>query len=412
MPGMSHGPGGNPALAAAFRTALLHQVLAALLIVAAAGAAWVLVRARRPGLLGHWPASGQGAAWPEPRGRRLLRIGFGILWLFDGILQAQPAMAAGLPEQVTGPAAAGSPLWVQRLATWGGSFWVHHPLPAATSAVWIEAGLGAWLLAARHGRLSRLAGLASMGWGLLVWVFGEAFGELFGPGLSWLTGAPGAALVYAAAGGLIALPGRAWCSPRLGRLALAGLGLFLAGMAVLQAWPGRGSWQGSWHGQPGALAGMAQAMAVTPQPGFLSGWVSAFASFDQAHGFAVNLFTVTVLAVTGAAFLSGRPSLVRPALSAFTVLCLDVWILVQDLGFLGGLGTDPGSMIPFALLAIAGYLALTRPGAGAAGRPAGRGGQAHGRSPHAGPAWTAPGHPAAPVSSGKKAAATTSERVL
>jgi hypothetical protein len=101
-------------------------------------------------------------------------------------------------------------------------------------------------------------------------------------------------------------------------------------------------------------------MAQTPQPGFLSGWVAAFAAFDEAHGFAVNLFTVTALAVTGAAFLSGRPWLIRPVLSAFAVLCLDVWVLIQDLGFLGGLGTDPNSMIPFVLLAVSGYVALTR----------------------------------------------------
>jgi hypothetical protein len=35
-------------------------------------------------------------------------------------------------------------------------------------------------------------------------------------------------------------------------------------------------------------------------------------------------------------------------------------VLIQDLGFLGGLGTDPNSMIPFVLLAAGGYLALTR----------------------------------------------------
>jgi hypothetical protein len=35
-------------------------------------------------------------------------------------------------------------------------------------------------------------------------------------------------------------------------------------------------------------------------------------------------------------------------------------VLVQDLGFLGGTGTDPNSMIPFILLAAGGYLALTR----------------------------------------------------
>ena len=138
------------------------------------------------------------------------------------------------------------------------------------------------------------------------------------------------------------------------------MGLFLAGMAVLQAWPGRGFWQGTSHGQPGTLTGMIQSMAATPQPRFLSAWVSGFGSFDAAHGFAVNLFVVAALAVTGAVFLSGQPRLIRPALIAFTVLCLADWVLIEDLGFFGGLGTDPNSMIPMALLAVAGYLALTR----------------------------------------------------
>ena len=31
----------------------------------------------------------------EPPARRLLRIGLGLLWLVDGLLQAQPAMPAG-----------------------------------------------------------------------------------------------------------------------------------------------------------------------------------------------------------------------------------------------------------------------------------------------------------------------------
>jgi len=139
-----------------------------------------------------------------------------------------------------------------------------------------------------------------------------------------------------------------------------GTGLFLLGMAVLQAWPGRGFWQGTAHGHPGTLAGMTQSMAHTPQPGFLSAWITAFTSFDQAHGFAVNLFVVTALASTGAAFLSAQPRLIRPVLIGFTLVCLADWVLIEDLGFLGGLGTDPNSMIPFVLLATAAYLALTR----------------------------------------------------
>jgi cytochrome oxidase Cu insertion factor (SCO1/SenC/PrrC family) len=214
------------------------------------------------------------------------------------------------------------------------------------------------MLAAPRGGWSRLAGLAGVGWGLVVWVFGESFGGVFAPGLTWLFGAPGAVLIYVVAGALIALPERMWRDPRLGQAILAGTGLFLIVMAVLQAWPGRGFWQGISHGQPGTLAGMTHDMEQTPQPGWLSAWVRAFTGFDEAHGFAVNLFAAVALALIGTAFLTGRRRLVRPAVAAFTVLCLADWVLIEDFGFFGGLGTDPNSMIPFILLAASGYLAL------------------------------------------------------
>jgi cytochrome oxidase Cu insertion factor (SCO1/SenC/PrrC family) len=41
------------------------------------------------------------------------------------------------------------------------------------------------------------------------------------------------------------------------------------------------------------------------------------------------------------------------------VLCLADWVLIEDFGFFGGLGTDPNSMIPMALVVVAGYLALS-----------------------------------------------------
>jgi cytochrome oxidase Cu insertion factor (SCO1/SenC/PrrC family) len=361
MPGMNSGVNvSDPTVIAAFKAVLLHQGLIALLIFALLGLAWVSVRAWQPFARNGAPAAGTPIpAQAEPAWRQVLRIGFGSLWLFDGILQAQPKMAVGLPSQVLQPVAASSPRWVQHLVNWAGTSWSYHPMQAGASAVWIQAGIGIWMLVAVRGAWSRLAGLVSVGWGLVVWVFGESFGGIFAPGLTWLFGAPGAVLLYCVAGGLIALPERAWRTPRLGRLTLAGLGVFLIGMAVLQAWPGRGFWQGNLHGQPGTLAGMTGDMATTPQPHVLSAWINAFTTFDEAHGFAVNLFAVAALAVTGAAFVSGRPRLIRPALIFFTVLCLADWVLIEDFGFFGGLGTDPNSMIPFALLAIAGYLALT-----------------------------------------------------
>ena len=303
MPGMS--PGLNvtdPKVVSAFRSALIHQGLA-LVILALIAVAWLVVRRRRrAGAVDEVGAGGRAPAGPA--GRLVLAVGFGNLWLFDGILQMQPKMPLGLPSLVIEPAAESSPHWVQAMASWAGTLWSDHPVGAATATVWIEVGLGLWLLAAPRGPLARLAGLASVGWGLAIWIFGESFGGIFASGQSWLTGAPGAAAVYVVAGALIALPERAWRSRLPGRLTLAGLGVFLIGMAVLQAWPGRGSWQGVSHGHLGSLAGMAESMALTPQPGFLSGWLGSFATFDAAHGFAVNLFFVIALGVTGAVFVA------------------------------------------------------------------------------------------------------------
>ena len=227
----------------------------------------------------------------------------------------------------------------------------------------IQVGIGVWLIVAVRGPWSRLAGAASVAWGLVVWVFGESFGGIFAPGLSWLTGAPGGVLFYVVAGALLALPEDVWRRPRSGRLLLAGLGAFLAGMALLQAWPGRGFWQGTvrdqaGHGHAGTLSGMVREMSATPQPHVLSALLAGFASFATRYAVGVNLVVVIALAVLGAVFLAGRPRLVRYAVWFGIVFCLADWVLVQDLGFLGGLGTDPNSMIPLILLFSAGYLTL------------------------------------------------------
>jgi len=345
----------DPTVVSAFHTALFHQGLVALLIFAALAVAWFVLRgpvAVRTGQVGLGSRPAPGELSPEPDARRLLRIGFGLLWVLDGILQAQASMPLGMVPQVISPTADQSSGWVQHLVSTMATTWTNHPIVAATATVWIQVGIGVWLLVAPRGNVSRLAGLASAGWGLNVWVFGESFGGIFAPGLSWLSGAPGAVLIYCFAGLLIALPEGRWRSPRLGQTILRVVGLFFVGMAVLQAWPGRGFW----HGQ---LALMVQTMSQISQPHWLSSLVASFGRFDAAHGFAVNLFVVVALALSGIAFLIARPRVVRVAVVAMTALCLAVWVLVQDLGFLGGVGTDPNSMIPMILIFVAGYLALT-----------------------------------------------------
>ncbi|HUC36759.1 MAG TPA: SCO family protein [Acidimicrobiales bacterium] len=364
MPGMGTGLNSNdPTVVSAFHAQLVHQGLIVLAILAVLAFAWNFLRSAqlRRAQSGAEPAAGIPAI-PEPAARRLLRISFGLIWIFDGILQAQASMPLGMAPQVIRPAAAASPTWVQHVVNAMATIWSYHPIAAPAAAVWIQIGIGAWLLAASRGNWSRLAGLAGVGWGVTVWVFGEAFGQIFAPGLTWLFGAPGAVLFYCVAGVLIALPRRAWATPLLGKLLLRALGVFFVGMALLQAWPGRGFWQGqlAHSASAGTLTGMVQQMAQIPQPHLLSSWVNAFARFDAAHGWGVNLFVVIALTLIGVSFLSARPRLVLIGVLAGAVLCLADWVLIEDLGFLGGVGTDPNSMIPMALLFVSGYLALTR----------------------------------------------------
>ena len=262
MPGMNSGLSDtNPVLVAAFKAALLHQGLAVVALLAVMALAWLGVRQwlpRRPA----WPRAGPGRASDRrPRasaGRRLLRIGFGILWILDGLLQAQPAMPAGLPGQVIAPAAAGSPGWVQHLVNWAGTTWSYHPVQAGAAAVWIQVGIGAWLVAARPrpGLAAGRAGQRRLG--RVVWVFGEALGGILAPGQSVLYGAPGAVLLYLAAGaaGRAARPvladgadraadprrrwacsSSAWRSCRPGRVAASGPAPRPGGPARWPAWP-------------------------------------------------------------------------------------------------------------------------------------------------------------------------------
>ena len=158
MPGMNSGLNvDDPTVVAAFRSALLHQAIIALAIFAVLSVVWVSVRERHDaGAVG---AEGAARRPAEPAGHRVLRIGFGLLWLLDGLLQTQPGMAACGPSKVIGPAAASSPVWVQHLVNWAGTAWSYHPIQAGAAAVWIEVGIGLWLLAAPRG-LSGLVGRA------------------------------------------------------------------------------------------------------------------------------------------------------------------------------------------------------------------------------------------------------------
>ena len=175
-------------------------------------------------------------------------------------------MPLGLPSGVVQPAADGSPGWVHHLVNIGVTIWNNHPVPAAAAAVWIQVGIGLWLLVAPRGNWSRAGrcGQLSVG-GSWCGSSARRSGRSSAPGSRGLFGAPGGVIFYVAAGVLIALPERSWARDRLGKAILAVTGVFFVGMAVLQAWPGRGFWQGT-AGPPQRAGGTLTAMVSLDGP--------------------------------------------------------------------------------------------------------------------------------------------------
>src|SRR5271163_1412152 len=137
MPGMGGAPGaGNSTIIREFHTALAHQSLIILLVLVLLLVAWNALRSvqyRRAVAQGAPYPPPRPATSPEPPARRLLRLGFGALWVVDGLLQIQQAMPLGMPG-VLRPAADGSPHWVVRLVNFGAEVWTRHPTSAAASA--------------------------------------------------------------------------------------------------------------------------------------------------------------------------------------------------------------------------------------------------------------------------------------
>lgn len=380
MPGMGagHGSATSTFLAIAFHRSLLHQWFVILAVLASLLILWNMLRLdglRMRARDRHGPIPTAQPIAAEPTARRFLRISVGGLWLLDGLLQSQAAIPASLANVVIKPVASASPGWAARSASYAIAFWNAHPVAAATSVFWVQIGLALWLLSASRGFLSQFAGYASACWALLVWILGEVFGGIFAPGYSWLFGAPGAALIYLVMGILVGLPDRFWSGTKVGINLIRVFGAFLCVMAALQAWPGRGFWNGRSDRAPliGTLPKMMKIMAQSPQPRILRSVVEHMVTLSVNHGFGVNLAVVLTLGLLGCLFLGcrtrdGMPLTFMGTLPLFPfvilylMISLFVWITVQDLGFFGGVGTDPNSMLPLALLLVGSYLA-TRPGA-------------------------------------------------
>jgi hypothetical protein len=310
----------------------------------------------------------------EPTARRYLRVTFGLLWILDGLLQAQPEMAAGFGRDVLSPALAAGPGWLPGAAGPLVRAFIRHPVTADAATVWVQVGLGVLLILGGTGILSRVAIWASLAWSVLVWVFGEGMGGLFSPGAGWVVGAPGAVLVYLMAGVLLLAPWSWWDGDRAQLVVRRTVGGWLLVGAFLQALP----WEGFWSS--GGMASAFAGGAANQQPQLFRQPIATVADAAGQHPVLVNALLVATLLVVGVGLLLSRAS---GWVMAGLLLCTATWWLAQDFGILGGMATDPNTAFPLGLLLVCGNrngrLRVARRGTARRVGPAARSGRAVGR---------------------------------
>jgi hypothetical protein len=290
----------------------------------------------------------RGAADYQSAGpRRRVQLGLGLIWLLDAALQYQPYMfSRAFATRIIAPAGAGSPGFVARPVTFAAQLMGHHPVPLNALFATIQLALGLGLLWRRTARLA-LAG--SIAWALSIWWLGEGLGGIFAGSASPVTGAPGAAVLYALIA-VLAWPSRA---ERPGSVA--------AGSIV--GWPGaRLAWAALWgsgayflllapNRAPGALRAVV-ASAAAGEPGRMAALQRGAATAIGSHSPAASVILAVVFALIAVGIFV--PVVTRPVLVLAVLTAAAIGVLGQALGqIMTGHGTDPNTGPLLILLAAA-----------------------------------------------------------
>lgn len=273
-----------------------------------------------------------------------LSMAFGVLWIINGLLQAQPAMSNEFVAGIVEPIISALPGFLPSLLSPPLYLWSLHPLFFDSLAVWLQIAIGIGIIFGPFRRIGRGALYVSIGWSLVIWVFGEAFGSILN-GATWLTGAPGSALIYALVAVLLLQPMIRWNGGQVFRAISLSLGVMWLGCALLQALPSGGFWQ------EGGIQGALLAMAQMNQPAWMSAPISFVGNVIDLNPALWNALFIAILLGLGLLWLM-RPK--TRGLSAFTILfTLFTWWLGQDFGVVGGMGTDPNTGAPLLVLLVA-----------------------------------------------------------
>jgi hypothetical protein len=278
--------------------------------------------------------------------------GLGALWFLDALLQAQPIMFtnAGLVGNVLLPAVQGQPGWIANPMMWGAGVWASHSVTWNAGAVALQLLIAGLLLFGwQRPAWGRVGLVLSIGWGLIVWYFGQGLGGLFADSPTYLAGAPGSAMLYVLLAAALLLPDTAWSSPRLLPALRVTSGALWALGAMLQLAP--------LYWSPLGLASVLQNVAMMPLPAGLGGIDAQLVAAMAAAPALWNAALCAIMFGVGVAVALGRGGK-APYIIALIWLVF-VWVVFQGFGMIfSNMGTDPNTAPVWALLLLTGWLAL------------------------------------------------------
>ena len=275
--------------------------------------------------------------------RRTVQSILGVIWLMDGVLQLQSFMyGRGFVQMLVGMES-GEPSWVAHSINWAAMSLQSHQLVLNTLFALVQIAIGVGLL---YRRTVKPAITASFAWTLIVWWFGEAFGNLLMNTANPLSGAPGAVLLYAIIAAIV------WPNDRPGGL----IGVLGARVVWAVLWIGMGAiWllpiNSSAHATHDAISGAPSGAS------WLSGLQNSFAGLAKGNGLAIAIVLgVTSIVIGVGVVINWQP---KAFLWVAMLLNLAYWVVPQGFGgiFVGN-ATDPNAAPLFILLAAALY-ALT-----------------------------------------------------
>ncbi len=277
-------------------------------------------------------------------GRTILWYGLAVLWLIDGLLQAQPSMSSSMfVDMILAPVLHGQPSFYLRLMGQGIQLWTDHQLVSAVLAVIIQVVIAFLLFVGKDRRKGRVGLWVSIVWGVLIWVFGEGLGGLLTGSPSLITGSPGSVTLYIFSAVLLLLPLEWWTFAKIDRMEKV-LSLFWLLAVFWQVFPSSGFWTVS------GLATLFSNSVSTPQPRFLAVPIQAVATIVELHPVFWNGLFAFIMLTLAVLFWIQKAKAWKLGLAMGWLFF--IWWMGQDFGVVGGVGTDPNTAPILALLIV------------------------------------------------------------